>query len=178
MTDAPVRPPRRRLAMPAMRAWHAVIAGGFLVAYLTGDGDDFYMMHQVAGYTVLGAVAVRLMAAAFARTVPWRMPRATPAGTAEWLRTGRGRHPLFAWLALALFATIGAAAASGMAAHWLAWVEDLHEGLSTAALWVVLGHVAFIVVMFGGRRHMVALWQRLTAARSAVRPAVWKESPR
>lgn len=173
MTDAQDRP-RRRLAMPAMRAWHAVIAGGFLVAYLTGDGDDLYMMHQVAGYTVLAAVAVRLTAGAFARKVPWRMPRASLAGAAEWLRTGRGRHPLFPWLAVALFATVGAAAASGMAAHWLAWVEDLHEALSTTALWVVLGHVAFILLMFGGKRHLAGLWRRLTATRTAV----WKETTR
>ncbi|GAA0577315.1 cytochrome b/b6 domain-containing protein [Caenispirillum bisanense] len=177
MTETTARAPTpaaRRLAMPAMRAWHAVIAGGFLVAYLSGDSDRLYIMHQVAGYTVLAAVVVRLLVAAFARTVPWRMPRASLAGTREWLRSGRGRHPLFAWLALALFVTVGAAAASGMAAHWLTWVEDLHEGLSTVSLWVVLGHAGFILVMVGGKRHLSALWRRLTASRRAV----WKESTR
>ncbi|WP_404384322.1 cytochrome b/b6 domain-containing protein [Caenispirillum salinarum] len=164
MTDAPLR--RRRLAMPAMKAWHAVIAGGFLVAYLTGDSDDLYIMHQVAGYAVLGAVALRLAVAAVARKPPWRMPRVSLAAAREWLTTRRGRNPLFAWLAVALLGTVGAAAASGMASHWLPWVEDLHEALSTASLWVVLGHVAFILLMFGGRRRVAALWRRLAEGHS------------
>ncbi|EKV29791.1 hypothetical protein C882_0221 [Caenispirillum salinarum AK4] len=164
MTDAPRR--RRRFAMPAMKAWHAVVAGGFLVAYLTGDSDDVYIMHQVAGYTVLGALVLRLAVAPFAHKPPWRMPRASLAAGREWLTTRCGRNPLFAWLAVALFATVGAAAASGMAAHWLLWVEDLHEALSTASLWVVLGHVAFILLMFGGRRRVAALWRRFVDGHS------------
>lgn len=171
MTDAPARP-RRRIALPAMKAWHAMIAGGFLVAYLTGDSDDLYIMHQVAGYTVLGAVALRLTAGLFARKVPWRMPRASPSAARAWLASRRGRNPLFAWLAVALLVTVGAAAASGMAAHWLIWLEDLHEALSTASLWVVFGHIAFILLMFGGKRHVAALWRRAVDAR----PTRLKES--
>ncbi|MQX35737.1 DUF1924 domain-containing protein [Roseospira navarrensis] len=145
-----------------MRAWHAVIAGGFLVAWLTGDNDDFYMMHQVAGYTVLVAVAARLLVGLFATKMPWRLPRPSLAGTRRWLAERRGRNPLFGWLAVALFATVGASAGSGMAAHWLPSVEDLHGGLTDAALWVIGAHVAFVVYMFAGLRRM--LTQRLRPA--------------
>jgi hypothetical protein len=145
-----------------MRAWHAVIAGGFLVAYLTGDSDDYYMMHQVAGYTVLIAVAARLLIGVFARKVPWRLPRPSLAGARRWLADGRGRNPLFAWLAVALLVTVGAAAGTGMAAHWLPSVEDLHEAMSDAALWTIGAHVAFILVMMGGLRRFVT--QRLRPA--------------
>lgn len=165
MTDATRM---RRLAIPAMRAWHAVIAGGFLVAWLSGDGDEFYVMHQVAGYTVLGAVALRLMTGAAASKVPWRMPRPSVAATRGWLATGRGRNPLFGWLAVALLATVGAGAASGMAAHWLAWMEDLHEALSDVSLWVVFAHIAFILLMFGGRKWIAALWRRATGSRAEI----------
>lgn len=166
--------PTRRLAMPAMRAWHAVIAGGFLVAWLTGDSDEFYIMHQVAGYTVLGAVVLRLVVGMVATKVPWRLPRPSLASAKAWLATRRGRNPLFAWLAVALLAIVGAAAATGMAAHWLTWVEDLHEGLSEASLWVVFAHIAFILVMFGGRKTLATLWRRL----APFRPAILKESTR
>lgn len=179
MTDASpaaaAAAPRRRLAMPAMRAWHAVIAGGFLVAWLTGDSDALYIPHQVAGYTVLGAVVLRLVVGLVAAKAPWRLPPPSLAAARAWLATGRGRNPLFAWLAVALLATVGAAAASGMAAHWIVRLEDLHEGASTVSLWVVLGHIAFILVLFGGRRVVAGLWRRAAAA---LRPAIAEETAR
>lgn len=154
---AAARRGRNRVAMPAMRAWHAVISGGFLVAWLTGDSDDLYMMHQVAGYTVLIAVVVRLLVGLVATRAPWRLPRPSPAAARRWLAERRGRNPGFAWLAVALLVTVGAAAGAGMAAHWLPQVEDLHAALSDAALWVIGAHVLFIVAMFGGLRRLRAL---------------------
>ncbi|MBF0392938.1 MAG: hypothetical protein HQL38_09675, partial [Alphaproteobacteria bacterium] len=49
-------------ARSLLRPWHAVLAGGFLVAWATGD-EDYYSMHVFAGYVVLAAIAVRLAAA-------------------------------------------------------------------------------------------------------------------
>ncbi|MBB4285106.1 hypothetical protein [Roseospira goensis] len=150
-----------RIALPAMRAWHAVIAGGFLVAWLTGDSDDLYMMHQVAGYTVLIAVVARLLIGLMARSAPWRLPRPSLAKTRRWLADGRGRNPLFAWLAVALLITVGAAAGSGMAAHWLPSVEDLHGALSDGALWTIAAHALVIVALFGGLRRLRGLAGRI-----------------
>ena len=175
MTEAPASRPRPaasggrrgapRIALPAMRAWHATIAGGFLVAWMTGDSDDLYMMHQVAGYTVLVAVVLRLVVGVFATRAPWRLPRPSVSGARRWMAERRGRNPGFAWLAVALLVTVGASAGAGMAAHWLPQVEDLHAALSDAALWVIGAHVVFILAVFGGLRRLRAL-----AARVVLRP--------
>jgi len=151
---------RNRLALPAMRVWHAVILGGFLVAWLTGDSDDLYMMHQVAGYTVLIAVVLRLLVGLVATRAPWRLPSPSPAAARRWLAERRGRNPGFAWLAVALLITVGASAGAGMAAHWLPQVEDLHGALTDAALWVIAAHALFIVAVFGGLRRLRALADR------------------
>jgi len=151
-----------------MRAWHAVIAGGFLVAYLTGDSDEYYMMHQVAGYTVLIAVAARLLVGLVATKMPWRMPRPSISAVSRYLADARGRNPLFAWLAVSLFVTVGIAAASGMASHWLPSFEDLHEATSEVALWTIVAHLAFVLFMFGGLRRLLAQRLRPAAATSAL----------
>lgn len=174
MTDAPAlpataprarRPKARRHGLPLMRAWHAVIAGGFLVAYLTGDSESLYRLHQVAGYAVLAAVAVRLLNGLGADRAPWRLPRVSVSSARQWLVTRRGRNPLFAWIAVALLAVVGGAAATGALADFVHAAEDVHEALAETSLWVVLGHVAFILLMFGGKRWIAALWHRLDAPR-------------
>lgn len=146
-----------KLQMKALRVWHAWLAGGFLVAFLTGD-EDTYAMHQFAGYAVLAAVVVRLVAGMVAPSgSPWRLPRPGLAALSRWWRDGRGRNPLFAWLAAAVLMAAALAAATGaLADPWPAW-EHMHEGLSEAALWPVFAHVAFILYVFAGRR----LLQRL-----------------
>jgi cytochrome b len=50
-----------QLQLALLKAWHAWLAGGFLVAYLTAD-EDSYAMHQFAGYAGLAAIALRLAA--------------------------------------------------------------------------------------------------------------------
>ena len=45
-----------------LRLWHAALAGGFLVAYVTAD-EDTYAMHVFSGYWVVGAIASRLLLA-------------------------------------------------------------------------------------------------------------------
>ena len=50
-----------RLQQSLLLFWHAWLGGGYLVAYLTAD-EDTYGMHLFAGYAVLAAVVVRLLA--------------------------------------------------------------------------------------------------------------------
>src|SRR3546814_3678244 len=65
----------RRHAFTLLRLWHAVFAGGFLVAYLTAD-EDTYAMHQFAGYVVLAALALRLAVGLLTPVGhPLRLPR-------------------------------------------------------------------------------------------------------
>ncbi|SDH20873.1 cytochrome b/b6 domain-containing protein [Roseospirillum parvum] len=145
--------PARR-AQAGMRLWHATIAGGFLVAWLSGDSDDFYMVHQVAGYTVLIAVVLRLLVGLLARRAPWRLPRPDPAAARRWLAEKKGRNPLFAWLAVSLLLSVAASAGLGMAAHWLPAVEDPHALASDVALWVVVAHGLAIPFLYGAHRRL------------------------
>lgn len=119
-----------------VRLWHAVLVGGFTVAYLTGD-EDTYSMHLFTGWLVVGLVALRIC-------LP--LPLTRP-----------NRPRFFNWSIVAVFAMAGAAALSGVGADMLPWLEDPHEGLAEASLWVALAHVAAALVVFKGRRWLARL---------------------
>ncbi|WP_374304233.1 hypothetical protein [Ferrovibrio sp.] len=151
-----------KLSLPLLRLWHAVLAGGFLVAYLTAD-EDTYAMHLFAGYIVLAAIAIRLLAGIFApQGNLWRLPRPSIGGTLAWFGRRRGRNPFFAWFAVALLGFVGLAAATGAIADFVTWMEDLHEGVAETALWVIFGHIAFVIVIYNGRRIAAWISQRLS----------------
>jgi cytochrome b len=142
----------RRHAFTLLRIWHAVFAGGYLVAYLTAD-EDTYAMHQFAGYLVLTALAVRLAFGLLAPAGhPLRLPRPSLSDIRAWLARRRGRNPLFAWFAVALLAVVGLAAISGAVADYLPPVEDLHEAVAESSLWLIVAHIAFVTVIYSGRR--------------------------
>lgn len=146
-----------RIGIVLLRLWHAWLAGGFVVAYLTAD-EDTYALHLFSGYAVLAALVARIVVGVAAPPGSiLRLPRPGLAGARRWLAERRGRNPLFAWLGAAVLAGTTAAAASGALADPFHALEDLHEGLSEAALWTVLAHVAFILFMFGGRRLLARL---------------------
>lgn len=149
-----------RLAFTLLHLWHAAMAGGFLVAWLTGD-EDTYAMHVFAGYAVLAAVAVRLVLGLTAPAgSPLRLPRPSMAATLEWLGRRRGRNPLHAWLGAAVLAAVGVAAATGALADGATWLEDPHEAVAEASLVAVFAHVGLVLFLHGGRR----LLARLTPA--------------
>lgn len=158
----------RRQAFTLLRIWHAVFAGGYLVAYLTAD-EDTYAMHQFAGYLVLTALAVRLAFGLLAPVGhPLRLPRPSLNDIRTWLGRRRGRNPLFAWFAVALLAVVGVAAISGAVADYLPPVEDLHEAVAESSLWLIFAHIAFVTVMYSGRRikaWLADLWLRLSESR-------------
>lgn len=135
--------------------FHATISGAFLVAYLTGD-EDTYGMHVVAGYAVLGALALRVAAAVLAPAnspLAWPRPRlaATLGNLARLLRGDRRarleRSPLYAWMAVIVLAAVGLAAGSGAIADFVIRLEDLHEALGEFALYIVIGHVALVLAL-------------------------------
>jgi cytochrome b len=163
--------PKTQHAM--LKLWHAWLAGGYLVAYVTAD-EDTYSMHLFAGYTVLIAIAVRLVAGMLATSGPWRLPRPSVKDSLAWLTARKGRNPLFAWFAVMLLAAIGIAAVLGAFADGMAWLEDPHEAVSEASLWVIFGHIAFVTFMYGGKR----LLARTRDALSDFRLAPAKETSR
>ncbi|MBI3444936.1 MAG: DUF1924 domain-containing protein [Magnetospirillum sp.] len=129
-----------------LRLWHAALAGGFLVAYVTGD-EDTYRMHVFAGYWVVAALVLRLgLALLGSGTGPLALPR--PRLT--WIRPGR--NPAFAWMAVILIVGMALAGLSGIGADSVNALEDLHEGLAQASLWLVLAHAAIIAWIFQGRK--------------------------
>lgn len=157
-----------KLQYTLLRLWHAWLGGSFVVAYLTAD-EDTYAMHLFAGYAVLAAIAVRLLAGLVAPAAgPLRLPRPSLRGMAAWLAARKGRHPLFAWFAAALLVLVGAAAVSGAVADGVAWLEDPHEAVSEASLWVIFAHIAFVALVHGGKR----LRARLGAWLSGFRPVL------
>ncbi|MCW0235368.1 MAG: hypothetical protein OJJ21_17345 [Ferrovibrio sp.] len=162
----------KKYAFTLLHLWHAVLAGGFLVAYITAD-EDTYAMHLFAGYTVLAAIAVRLLVGMLAPAGNvWHLPRPSLSATLAWFGRRRGRNPFFAWFAVTLLGMVGLAAASGAIADVVTWMEDLHEGIAETSLWVIFGHIAFVITIYNGRRIVTWISQRLTGWR------LWKESAR
>lgn len=153
-----------RWPLAVLKAWHAVLAGGFLVAYLTAD-EDTYAMHQFAGYLVLAAIVLRLAFGVLASSEsPLRLPRPTWRRTKEWIATRKGRQPLFAWFAVSLLAVVGLAALLGALADGASWLEDPHEAVAEASLWVIGAHIAFVTYMYAGRKWMARIGARLSSA--------------
>lgn len=151
----PRRPSRHEFT--AMRLWHAVLVGGFAVAYLTGD-EDTYAMHLFSGWLVVGVVVLRLLAGLMA-------PQGSP------LRLSRPNRPrLFAWSVVAALVATAVAGATGVAADTLPMLEDLHEGLAESSLWVALAHVAVAVLVFKGRKWLARLMPAGVAALLLVLP--------
>lgn len=153
------KPARSRIVF--LFAFHAVVSGGFLVSYLTGDVDDVYFMHVFAGYAVLAALAVRL--AVGLRAGPGdmlRLPRPDWSAVARYLRRVAaldrtaflGRSPLHGVMAVVLLVGVGITAASGAIADFVVRIEDLHEALGEAALYIVLGHIALVLALHGLKR--------------------------
>lgn len=135
-----------------LKLWHAWVAGGFLVAWVTAD-EDTYAMHLFAGYAVLAAVAARLLAAVLAPAgSPLRLSVPGLGASLAWLSRPKGRNPLFGWFAVALLAVVGAAAVTGAVADGAAWMEHPHEEISEASLAVIFAHIAFVAFIYGGKR--------------------------
>ncbi len=139
----PALPPRKPTAaeMTVLLFLHAALSGAFIVAQLTGDGDT-YVLHQVAGYTALAAIAVRVVAGLQAPAgSPLRLPR--PALSLS----NQRRNPIYAWMAAILLVVVGAAAVTGAISDALAAVEHLHEAIGEFSLPIVIGHVALVPLL-------------------------------
>ncbi|MFZ5784150.1 MAG: hypothetical protein ACOY4R_28480 [Pseudomonadota bacterium] len=153
-----------RVQHTLLRAWHAWLAGSFLVAYVAAD-EDTYAIHQFAGYAVLAAILARLTAGLLAPAgSPLRLPHPTLQAARTWLSERRGRHPLFAWLAAALLAVVGLTAATGAIADIVGRLEHPHEAIAEASVWLIIVHIAFVAYMYAGKR-----WLARMAAKGTIR---------
>lgn len=144
-----------------VRLLHWTLAGAVATAWVSGHWApaDFDAVHHTAGYVALAAVALRggwgLIGPRHARFASFvRGPRDVLA-YARALRAGRearyvGHNPLGGWMAVMLWATAAAVAATGWlyTTEWLwgyAWLEALHLVLGWLIAALVAGHLAGVV---------------------------------
>lgn len=143
---------------PLVRIGHWTLVAAIVSAWFTRHGGG--RIHEWAGYAVIAVVLLRLawgvVGAGHARFSGFVRPPAVTLRYAQLVIAGReprylGHNPLGGWMIVALLGCALLAAASG----WLyttdrfwgvAWVEQLHEGLSNL-LFVLAGlHLAGVVV--------------------------------
>lgn len=141
-----------------VRLGHWLLAGGFVLAWLTSESEELRLVHAFAGGTVIGVVLFRivwgLVGTRHARFASFVRGPGAALGYLWGLLTGSaphatGHNPAGGWAVVALLALGLLAGTSG----WLLYneiggemFEDLHEGLATAMLLVVLLHLAGVVV--------------------------------
>jgi cytochrome b len=161
-----------------VRVLHWSLIGLVVGAWITREGGED-LPHQLLGYGALAIVVVRVI---------WGFigsPRArfsdfmrSPATTVNYLRAVVGnrepRHighnPLGGWMILILLATIAGVCISGWLystdAFWgVAWVGELHEGLTNFLIVLVALHVVGVVFTSFRQREnlvtaMVTGWKR------------------
>jgi cytochrome b len=140
-----------------VRLGHWLMVGGFALAWLTGDSETFRLVHVGAGATVLAVAAFRLpwgfIGSRYARFVDFvRGPAAVKDYFFSLLRLQPAHHvghnPAGGW---AIVLLLGLGIVTGLSG-WAIYndigghlLEELHEGLATAMLTIVIVHVAGVV---------------------------------
>jgi len=160
-----------------VRIGHWLLVGAFALAWITGDSEEWRLVHAFAGGTVVGVIVFRMLwgivgtrHARFASFV--RGPRAALDYVLGLLRGNEskyaGHNAAGGWAIVALLTLGLLTGASG----WLVyqdmggeWLEEVHEALATGMLAVAALHVAGVVVsslahrenlvraMFTGQKH-------------------------
>ena len=156
--------PRRLVTDAPTRMFHGLFALSFLGAYLTADGEHFRLLHVTLGYTMAGLLVFRVLYGLFGPRqaglgLLWRKLTGLPA----WLRSVRSAPSLSAinWrqaqnllMALAVFALLVMVVPLTLSGYGTYndwgdvlggdWLEEVHEFLGEAFLFVVLAHLALI----------------------------------
>lgn len=143
---------------PAVRILHWSLVAGFFAAWFTRHGGG--ALHEWLGYAVTAIVFARLiwgfvgseyaLFRQFLRSVPHSLAYARAVVKGKQLRY-IGHNPLGAWMAVTLLLFVLATCATGWLyttdAYWgVEWVEELHDGLTTATLALIAVHVTGVVV--------------------------------
>jgi len=151
------------------RVFHWALAGSFLGAYLLAEEDGSRNLHVMFGYTVAGLLVFRLLwgfvGSTHARFRDFAYGPGAAAGYLRDLVRGRardydGHNPAGSWAIYALLALAATTALTG----WLQYngiggeaIEQIHEVLANAWLFMVAAHVGGVVVAsLAHRRNLVA----------------------
>jgi cytochrome b len=152
------RPARTLVWDAPVRVFHWLLVFSFAVAWLSAESERWQLVHITAGYTMAGLVAFRVLwgvvgtrHARFSRFV--RGPGAALAYFRSLLGPRPehhvGHNPAGGLAILALLGLILLTTLSGWANYEELggdWLEDLHEGLATTLLTLVIVHVLAVVV--------------------------------
>lgn len=152
----------RRDTAPAIKVWDPLVRVGHwsLVIGIVATWLTHGRWHEWLGYAVLGVVTLRivwgLIGSRYARFGQFvRSPAATLNYSKKVLKYKEPRHighnPLGGWMIITMMSTITGVCASG----WLytterfwgvAWVEELHEGLTNFLIVLVVLHVSGVII--------------------------------
>lgn len=162
------------------RFGHWLMAAAFVVAYATGDSEEWRLVHVMAGGALAGLVSFRLIWGLIGtRHARFASFLHTPMAAGRYLANlarGRvehhtGHNPAGAWAIVALLGLGLLAAASGWPVYQEIggeWLEELHEGIVNAMLAVVLLHLAGVLV--GSLAHRENLARAMLSGRKSGRP--------
>lgn len=141
-----------------VRIGHWLLVGAFALAWLTGESEEWRLVHACAGGTVVGVILFRLLwgiaGTRHARFTSFvRGPGAVLDYVSGLLRgtesSYAGHNAAGGWAIVALLALGLLTGASG----WLVyqdmggeWLEEVHEALASGMLAVAAIHVAGVVV--------------------------------
>jgi cytochrome b len=136
-----------------VRIGHWLMVGGFIIAWLSGDSETFRLVHVFAGATVLAVALFRLpwgfLGSRYARFVDFvRGPGAVKDYASSLLKLAPDHHvghnPAGGWAIVLLLALGIVTGISGWAMYndiGGEILEELHEGLASTMLFVVLIHL-------------------------------------
>jgi cytochrome b len=144
------------------RIGHWLMAAAFLVAYLTGDSEEWRLVHVMAGGALAGLVLFRLawglLGSRHARFASFVRPHLAAGRYLMGLLRGEAPHHTghnpaggLAIVALLLLGLLTVATGwplyQEMGGEGLEeWLEELHEGLANAMLLLVFVHLAGVAV--------------------------------
>ena len=146
-------PERERVWDPFIRIFHWGLAGAVLIAFLTED--DLQGLYTLAGYTVIGLIAARILWGVIgthhARFTDFVCgPRATLAYLGDILRGHPARYlghnPTGAAMAVALLGGLTATALTGVVALDHKWMEGIHEAIAYATLFLIPLHLLGVAI--------------------------------
>jgi cytochrome b len=163
---------------PVVRIFHwTVVAGCLANLFILEDGGR---AHEVIGYAVAAVLAVRIVwgfvGTHYARFTDFVPSRRRLVQYLTLVAQGReprqiGHNPAAAVMMLVLMALLVAVSVTGwmatLDAFWgVEWVEELHEGVAEAILWLALIHAGAAV--YESLRHRENLvWAMVTGRKRA-----------
>ncbi|MBL6931707.1 MAG: hypothetical protein ISR45_02075 [Rhodospirillales bacterium] len=159
----PTRSKPSKAALSFLLGWHGLLSGGFLIAYITGEGS--YAMHVFSGVMVLMALGIRvLVGLAAPKGSLLALPTLSlPPADQEPLGMKQLQKLLNNWMAAGLLVLITLAALSGWFVHDIGIDDDLHEGLAEATPALIFLHIAFAVTF-----HLIRTFPGGTASQIAM----------